>query len=124
MVLSSKFLKLRMRKAMVKLVTKLRLHSKHGSSNNIWLTFFLTIMLVGLNYRALIMPLWVIAVISIGLVLLSVISLASYVYRIFRYWRGFSTGRKFYELFIFNVLLVFVVLIVYTLLKINSYPGG
>ena len=106
---------------MLKLITILRLHSMKGCSNNIWMAFLLLIVLVGINYRTLIMPIWLIATTTLALLVFSIVSIISFAYWVFKYWEEFSAGRRLYEVFYFLVLLVIILLVFYISLKIFKY---
>lgn len=56
-----------------------------GCSNNIWMAFLLLIVLVGINYRTLIMPIWLIATTTLALLVFSIVSIMSFAYWVFKY---------------------------------------
>ena len=87
------------------------------------MALLLLIVLVGINYRALIMPIWLITTTTSTLLVFSIVSIISFAYWVLKYWDEFSAGRRLYEVFYFLVLLVIILLIFYISLKIGSYPG-
>lgn len=99
-------------------ITKLRLHTVRGCSNNIWLSCALQIVLVGLNYRVILIAPWVITLGSLVISTFLLISFAAFFYWIYKLWDTLSTGMRFYEAFQLIVFFFIAFANVYVTMKI------
>ena len=109
---------------MNKVIYKLRLDGTGKCSKNIWLSFLAVLILISVNYRALVMPLWLIISFSVGLLAFSFASFVGFVYWMVRSWNAYSVGSRVQKLSYLVLLGILNVLSFYILLKVMSHPGG
>jgi hypothetical protein len=107
---------------MDKIITGLRLDNNRNCSRNIWLSFLAVLILVSVNYRALIMPLWTIILISILILIFPAASFIAFVYWIIVAWNDYSIDSRLGKVFYLFVLGLVNLINFYILLKVMSHP--
>ena len=108
---------------MNKFIYKLGLDTSRNCSKNIWLSFLAVLILISINYRALIMPLWLVVFLSIGIVIFSFASFIAFIYWMILLWKDYSIDIRVQRFLYLFVLGIINLLIFYILLKISSHPG-
>ncbi len=69
------------------------------------------------------MPIWLIIVLSIGIVAFSFVSLVGFIYWIAMLWNDYSIGVRIQKVLYLLVLGIINLMSFYILLKVTSHPG-
>ena len=77
-------------------------------------------MVIAVNYRALIMPIWLLAFLSLAIVAYSLASFVGYFYWMVILWNGFLEGTRVTKILYFLVLGLVNLMSFYMLLKVFS----
>jgi len=109
---------------MANLGTKLRIDSLRGSSNNIWLTLLLIFFLLGMNFSKLMMPEWLLALLTISIGCFAIVSLFSYGFWTLKLWGTMNSGGRLIKILYFAVLLLVTFLTAYISFRIVASNGG
>src|SRR5688572_27158431 len=109
---------------MTNLGAKLRLDSMRGSSSNIWLTLLLIFLLMGMNFSKLMMPEWLLTMLTISIASFAITSLFSYGFWTLKLWRTMSSDGRLIKIFYFAVLLLVTFLTSYISFSIVVSNGG
>ncbi len=98
------------------ILAKIGLSDRNQSLKKIWLSFFVVILLVGLNFQSLLIPMWAISLISVCLILYSLVSFVAWAY-----WSSkFRTVKNSWDNAPFILSLIGLSLIVLTNIYIGS----
>ena len=103
---------------MKEIISKLRLDGAGKCSRNIWLSFFAGLLLISMNYRTLVIPLWLIILMLIVIVTFSLASFIAFIYWISVLWNNYSIGDRVQKFLYLMVLGVLNLLNFYILLKV------
>lgn len=87
-------------------------------SKNIWLSFFGVLFIIMLNYRALVMPIWLIVAIIFTVVCYSVISLFGYAYWLIQQWNNIELETRLLKFLYWVVLGLINLVSIYMLSKV------
>lgn len=91
----------------------LRLNNVRTCSSNIWLSFFVTLIIMSINYRVFVMPLWLITLLSFFVPAFSFISFFFFLYWLTRLWRDYSIAQRLLKVFYLLLLGILHTLEVY-----------
>ena len=105
---------------MNKIFDALRLNDSKGCVRNIWFSTLLIFLVVGINYSALVFPLWLIVFISVTLLIFSFISLIGYAFWLLKSWNLLSGDSIFGKIVYFTVLGLVNLIDFYIVLKVIS----
>jgi hypothetical protein len=89
---------------MTNLISRLRLDSTQGNSKNIWLTFFLVLFLMMINFRALVIPIWTTILLTVIISSFQIISFFGYGYWTINNWRALNEDERLIKVLYFGLL--------------------
>ena len=95
---------------MTNLISKLRLDSTKGNSRNIWLMFILTIVLMGLNFRAYLIPELALIILTICISIFQIISLVGYCYWTIKLWDTWTKDGQLKNVLYLGLLILVTLL--------------
>jgi hypothetical protein len=105
------------------LVYRLRLDDISKCSRNIWLSWLAVLFLMSLNYRAFVIPLWLIIAMSIAFIVFSLASFVGFIYWLAVLWNDYSSDRRIMKFLYLIVLGLLNLMSFYILLKVMGHPG-
>ena len=95
-----------------------RIDTFRKCSKNIWLSFFGLLLIIMFNYRALVIPIWLIVMIMFVIVCYSVAALIGYAYCLFRQWHNIELETRLLKFFYWTFLCLINLIDVYMLIKV------